>query len=326
MIMAFEVDLIWQSQQAENSKFIKSIIDEISCVDCFLATNCITNTRNFLIDFDSDVDFANVSISRFKGVEIQVIQIDDKKELVIALLENSLRNIFTLLIEDILKELSICKDQKSALKAVFTVISLWKRLFENTQPDGLTIEKQIGLYGELYFLLKSIESKGAESHVLDAWLGPDGYNQDFIFNTSAVEIKTSAANHPAIGITNELQLYNDTNNDLYLYFVSIDVRKGKTNTLNTLVDFIKKNFQSQPDLISTFSLKLQKYGYYEKDKELYNNRQFIVRSVKTYQIADGFPTLTPANIPDGIFNVSYKIELSACASFELNAEKLYSLI
>jgi hypothetical protein len=324
--MAFEVDLIWQSQQAENSKFIKSKIDEITCVNCFLATNCITNTRNFLIEFDDKVDFSNVGISRFKGVEIQIIQLDDKKVFVIALLENSLRNIFTLLIEDILKELSISKDQSLALKAVFNVISLWRRLFENSQPDGLTIEKQIGLYGELYFLLKCIESKGAEIHVLDAWLGPDGYNQDFIFNTSAVEIKTSAANHPAIGITNELQLYNDTNNDLYLYFLSIDIRKGKTNTLNTLIDFIKTTFQSQPDLIRNFNMKLQKYGYYEKDTELYNNRQFIVRSVRTYQIADGFPTLTPANIPDGIFNVSYKIEFSACVGFELNAEKLYSLI
>lgn len=324
--MAFEVDLIWQSQQAENSKFIKSKIDEISCVDCFLATNCITNTRNFLIEFDDKVDFSNMGISRFKGVEIQIIQLDDKKVFVIALLENSLRNIFTLLIEDILKELSVSKNQTLALKAVFNVISLWRRLFENSQPDGLTIEKQIGLYGELYFLLKCIESKGAESHVLDAWLGPDGYNQDFIFNTSAVEIKTSAANHPAIGITNELQLYNDTDNDLYLYFLSIDIRKGKTNTLNTLIYFIRNTFQPQPELILIFNLKLQKYGYFEKDAELYNNRQFIVRSVRTYQIAEGFPTLTPTNIPDGIFNVSYKIELSACVGFELNAEKLYSLI
>ena len=66
-------------------------------------------------------------------------------ELHIYLLDNQLKDIFSLFIENILEEISKCITENEALVETSNVVLKWKKLFDKINFQGLTIEKQKGL-------------------------------------------------------------------------------------------------------------------------------------------------------------------------------------
>lgn len=322
--MIYETDLIWQAQAGNAQQYFRTKVDEITVVDCFIATNGITGNRLLLIDFDRGINLPEFKIQRFRGVEIQLLNLEDKHELAIILMENSLQDIFTLLAEDMLKEIATCENRQTAVITAFRVISQWKRMFESLNPSGLTGEQQKGLFGELYFMLQCILSGMEPGLILNGWSGPDALNQDFILNGNGVEVKTTGANHAVLQISNELQLTGSHLVKLFLCLVVIDERKGRLLTLNTLIADLHGYYASTPELQDLFNEKLLKAGYQKVHAEQYDNREYIIRNLRSYQVTEGFPCITPPDLRDGIHHVSYQIETAACTDFEISAENLFT--
>jgi hypothetical protein len=322
--MIYQTDLIWQSQAGNAQQYFRTKVDEIANVDCFIATNGITGNRLLLVDFDRKINLPEFKIQRFRGVEIQLLNLDDKYELAIILMESSLHGIFTLLAEDMLKEIATCENQQAAVITTFRVISQWKRMFESLSPSGLTGEQQKGLFGELYFMLQGILSGIEPGLILNGWSGPDALNQDFILNGNGIEIKATGANHAVLQISNELQLNGSHLVKLFIYLLIIDERKGRLLTLNTLIADLHLHYASIPEFTDLFNEKLLKAGYQEAHAEQYENREYIVRNSRSYQVTEGFPCITPPDLRDGIHHVSYRIETAACTDYEISTEDLFA--
>jgi hypothetical protein len=322
--MNYQTDLIWQTHAGNTQQYFRTKIDEIKSLDCFIGTNGITGNRTLLIDFDKAIKLPDFKIQRFRGVEIQLLNLAEKYELAIILMENSLQDIFTLLAEDMLKEIAVCEDQQTAITAAFRVISHWKRMFESLSLSGLTAEQQKGLFGELYFMLQSILAGIEPGIILDGWSGPDALNQDYVINGTGIEVKTTGANHAILQISNELQLNGSHLEKLFIYLIIIDERKGRLLTLNTLISQLHVYYAANPDLTDLFNVKLLKAGYQDGQAKQYDNREYIIRSIKSHRIADGFPCITPPDLPDGIHHVTYQIETAACIDFEITPEELFA--
>ena len=62
-------------------------------------------------------------------------------------------------------------------RALPLALNQWRELFQGGPPE-FTVERVIGLIGELQVLLRLSGSTG-EDRALDAWWGPDGHPHDF---------------------------------------------------------------------------------------------------------------------------------------------------
>ncbi|WP_426582713.1 PD-(D/E)XK motif protein [Mucilaginibacter sp. R-33] len=322
--MNYETELIWNSHVGDFQGYIKTKIPEIAVVDCYIATNGFTGNRALLIDFNIDLSTADFKFQRFRGVEIQILHLPDKQELAVILMENSLSGVFTLLVEDMLSEMSDCSNESMALAAAFRIIGLWKRMFENLSPDGLTAEQQRGLFGELYFMRQAVNEGISPALMLESWQGPDAANQDYIINNIGVEIKATAANHASIQISNEWQLSSAHLDKLFLYLLELTERKGEALTLNSIISELRNTFGTNPALMDNFSQKLIRAGYLDEHTALYQRKDYVVRRISAFQVTTGFPKISGEDVPDGIHSITYKIEPAACDDYRIEPDNLFA--
>jgi len=73
-----------------------------------------------------NVEIPELKNYRFKGVEIFVIETDEFQELNIYLLDNDLKDIFSLFIQNILEDVAESVTENEAITKTLNVISKWK--------------------------------------------------------------------------------------------------------------------------------------------------------------------------------------------------------
>lgn len=306
---------IWDTQSSTSEIITKTKINEIKSFDCYLATNNITKKHLYIMSIAKDVTIPELKKYKFKGVGIFIIESETHLELNIHLLENDLIDIFTLFIQNILEE--IINDQKEELAIIKTlnVISKWKKLFDKFNFNGLTLEQQKGLLGELYYLKNLLKNEDLARNAIRFWTStePGFESKDFTLNTIGVEIKFTTAKHPVIKISNERQLNKEYLDELFLVLLTADSVKNNGISLRSMVSSIRKMLVIEDEL-ELFNQKLRLYGYLDEHTDYYTS-MYIIKNVIIYQINNGFPLIKENQLPLGIHNVSYSIETSAVKDF-----------
>ena len=303
---------IWENQQTiEGNILIKTKIEKITNVNCYAATNQITNQHLFILAITSVRLIPDLKKYRFKGTEIFMIDLEQEKELHIYLLDNDLKDIFSLFIENILEEVSICQTEEDALIKTLNVFSKWKKLFENIPNNCLSLEQQKGLIGELLFLNSLLENENTEKMSIESWTSTeyDFESKDFTVGSTGIEIKFTSAKHPKIQISNEKQLDNTNLNYLFIVLYEAEAVKENGISLNSIVEQTRAKIKSEA-MLDLFNTKLKLNNYFEPDLEFYNN-MFLIKNSFHFNVTDKFPKITKKHIPLGIFDTTYSIEISA---------------
>lgn len=310
---------IW-TNQALNSGIgiVKERVENLPQFNCCIGTILVSKAKLFSIEIPYNFKVAQHYLKRFTGVEIQILPLENnRKELVIVLLENDLTDIFIMFMEDIIKSISKVTEPENAVLIISQRVAFWKRLFGKFSTGLLTREEQRGLYGELVIL--EILLKETENHidVIEAWQAPSATNQDFYFGTTAIEVKTSKANHPNLKITNEFQLDATCFAYLFIAFVRlVEFPNGEGTLLNKIND-IREMLRLSPELIDEFNLKLSHLGISSDVESEYNKISYSIRNVKYYQVLDDFPKITSSMVNKAISNISYEISPNDCNDFEI---------
>ena len=317
---------IWKNQSFSNTTqvLIKEKIEEISGLNCYVGTIGLSGAKVFILELSNSIKVHHNYLKRFVGVEIQVLPAIDHSELVIILLENDLSDIFSYFIEDIINELISVNDQNIALLKISSKVNYWKRLFSKITGDILTPQQQRGLYGELFFLNELLEINADKCFIINGWHGPLGANQDFWYNGTAVEVKTSKSNNPLIKISNEYQLDISGLNDLFVKFYKLNEYQGGSETLYSLISNIRN--QLNTDVLLQFNEKLENLGINPETEEEYNSISYSVGFERTYQITDNFPKIVRSNLNDAVSGVSYEIEPKLCTEFETDINTIFNLV
>jgi hypothetical protein len=74
-----------------------------------------------------------------------------------------------------------------------------------------------------------------------------------------------------------------------------------------------------------FRDKLAEVGYHADHAQLYDQPKYQVRSVIIYDVREGFPRLQEKDLPAGICELSYEVEMGVCAAYIIDeAEVLRS--
>jgi Putative PD-(D/E)XK family member, (DUF4420) len=222
--------------------------------------------------------------------------------------------VFTALAADVVAKVLDAPSEEAALNRLVVRLTHWQRFMEMADPDGLSPERQAGLFGELMLVRTLLKATADHEAIMMSWQGPQGTNQDFSRAGRAIEVKTTTGNSlDTLTIANEHQLDYTGLASLDLCHLCFDVRKDTGITLPTLVAEVSSLLSEELRVL--FSDLLLQAGYLDGQKHIYADRGFIERRRIYYAVTEDFPRIVAAHLPEGIGRVSYQLNTSACTAF-----------
>jgi hypothetical protein len=261
---------------------------------------------------------------RFKGIEIYTLLNESENiiELYIYLLDNELKDIFSLFIQNILEEVEQSITENEAITKSLNVVSKWKKLFDKINFNGLSLEQQKGLIGELMFLNFLLIQTKTSTKALNAWTSKeqDFQAKDFTLGSIGIEIKFTTSKQPGIKVSSERQLDSENLTNLFLVLYSTEAVKDNGISLNSIVEQTRQSFRTEEDL-AVFNLKLQQCGYFDNDRDYYDN-MYSIKRIFCFEIKNEFPKIVKNLLPLGIYDTAYSIEISAHENFIVEIEEI----
>ena len=315
--MKTKIENIWQDFIENDSLRSGIILKRYSAdiiPDCFVSMRMPEKVKSIAFRISTNsLDIS--SLSDLKDITTEIIPDEtdkDKSLILISLTDNSLSSIFAVLCEDLFQTVSAIKQELVLIQALQNRFIQWKELFIMAKGSGLTLEKQIGLFGELYLLKKLLLQTGLLAEALSIWTGPETGIRDFEKNNCAIEVKTTHThNHQKIRISSERQLDTALLQYLFLFHLSIEKRNSDNNTLNTIVEEIYSIIGHNKLLGNILKRKLISAGYFDYHQPKYQNMSFLIREEDFYKIENSFPRIEEKDLMKGVGDVKYSIILTS---------------
>ena len=206
------------------------------------------------------------------------------------------------------------KDSESPLTAILDRYSNWLILLQKSKAGFMSVSRQKGLLAELLYLKEQIQLIG-ESDALEAWVGPEGCDQDFVFVDSWSEVKATSKASDSVLISSLQQLNRDDTGELIVYFMDkLSAQGNEDFSLPQVIEEIKDMIQL-PHNKDLYDCKLAMYGYYLKDADQYLGIYYNLSERRAYEVSASFPRLTVHNVPYEITEAKYRIDLASIESF-----------
>jgi hypothetical protein len=241
-------------------------------------------------------------------------------------------DVFSALAEILATRTSRAATDSGAVGELLGGLRQWQTFLTATR-EGLSVEAQRGLFGELLFLGRVLVPATGARLAVDAWKGAARAQQDFQFPTGAVEVKTTAAAVARlVRVTSERQLDALGAGALFLHVIVLDERDvapatvGPGETLSDIVSATRSLADADSSVRATLDDGLLHAGWVDASAARYDVRRLTVRTQTTFRVLDGFPRLLEQALPRGVNNVSYDVELTACKPFEITATQMLDVL
>jgi hypothetical protein len=198
---------------------------------------------------------------------------------------------------------------------VHQVLSKWRRFWGQTPRQLLTRDEQVGLFGELWFLLMWLASRVSLPEAVNRWRGPFGARHDFESLGLSVEVKATTSTRGRIHRINGIdQLAPPEAGRLLLFSVVLREEAGAGLSLPTLVANCRERLKGEDETLVIFDDALGKTGYSPAHEEEYAKLHVRIVEEGLFRVEGRFPRLTrelfASGIPDGVGVVEYEIDLA----------------
>ena len=328
-----KIENIWLGLEGDNFSHSGLLYKRYSAEvlpDVFIALKAPEKLRCIAFRISVSFSFDENQWNKLKDIKIETLPDErdkSKKFLIILLLNKQHKDIFTTLSEDLIFGVAKVSNEQLLVEKLIERLAKWQSLFEKVGKQGLSNEAQRGLYGEIYFLRLFLTNSFDKNYCLKSWLGPEKSIQDFQYSNWAVEVKTTQGNnHQKIHISSERQLDDSIIEKIFLYHLSLDIRVGNGETLNSLIDEVSDLLIDNIMASNLFKLKLLESGFYEIHRPLYEEISYTIRQENLYHVTGNFPRITENQIPIGVGDVRYSIVLSESEEWRITQENLLSEI
>ena len=258
-----------------------------------------------------------------RGLELLAMSVSGQPYLALRLRDPSASDVFSVLAEVLALRVTKAHTEGQAVSELLGTLRQWQ-LFLAAAREGLSVEAQRGLFGELLFLGQVLIPAMGPSAAVGGWKGFSRAQQDFQFPAGAVEIKTTSAVVPsAVRITSERQLDDRGVGALFLHVVVVDDREvapGPGAPGETLAELVSGTRRlADPDAWARAKLDegLLQAGWVDVNAAKYEVRRLTVRAQLTFRVRDGFPRLLEGALPAGVGDVHYELDLGVCKAFEV---------
>ncbi|MEN4950802.1 PD-(D/E)XK motif protein [Stenotrophomonas sp. TWI819] len=229
--------------------------------------------------------------------------------LFLRLKRRELRDVFARLCHDLIHSLTYASNDQEVTTAVVSRIRLWQQLFE-LRPGGILAPHEIkGLTAELLYILRHLESGSREAEeIVNAWLGPSGCDQDFVFSAESVEVKAVGPSSELVSISSLQQLQSDRPLSLSIWTLrQAAPTESAACTLNGLVLRIERFLHAAPSALAAFRERLLSAGYVHSST--YDTIAFEPIDEETFSVSGDFPRITETDVPPGVGNATYTLSL-----------------
>jgi hypothetical protein len=232
---------------------------------------------------------------RSAGVHIEPRQLEEngsiRNYVDVVCMRNDSREVFSLLVADMLE--SVGEHPSSPLAACKQVLSTWRELLQRAAGETLSREALGGLFGELW-QLRRIASQRADAHL--GWHGPNGGIHDFLFGTTALEVKTSMRREGRLfEIHGVDQLDPPVDGVLYLAAMKLIEGGQQGETVPELVEALLHLGIDRLELLKQLSM----VGYDSRDAGHYSEIRYSVQEERFYQVGKDFPRIVRGSFQGG---------------------------
>lgn len=325
-----KIDKIWnelEDEQPLKSGLLYKRYSGAIKPDVYVAVKSPEKLRCIAAHLNSEAELQLKSWDKLRDIKIETLPDDkhtDKQFLLVLLLDNQHRDIFSTLSEDLIHQVADIANEPELIKLLLLRLEKWRLLFEKMGQQGLSDEAQRALYGEIYFLRKLLQNVPNTDYCVNSWKGVEKSVQDFQFSDWAVEVKTThGKNQQKLHISSKRQLDISLIPRIFLIHYSLEVRQYHGENLNDLVDDVLKMLSDSPAAHNLFRLKLLEAGYFDIHRHLYSETGYSIRQENIYKITDDFPKITENQIPSGVGDVRYSLIVSANDDWTLSEHELF---
>ncbi len=328
-----KIDETWEELEKDDSFQTGLLYTRYSAKvepDVFVALKAPEKLRCIAFHISSSSNINIEPLNNLRDIKSELLKDEKNSErqfFLIILLNSQYGDIFSTLCQDLIAGVSKTKDESLLIDQLAERLLKWQSLFEKLECQGLSDSSQRGLYGELYFLSKYLLNCSEYIDCLNSWVGPEKSVQDFQYSDWAIEVKTTSGNsHKKISISNERQLDDSLIPHIYLYHLSLDVRKKYGESLNEIIEYIFDFLSKQTVATNLFKMKLMEAGYFDVQKGLYSEIGYTIRNEDIYHVTGNFPRITEKQIPRGVGDVKYSIILDGLDSWKIDECTLFTKI
>lgn len=169
-----------------------------------------------------------------------------------------------------------------------------ERSFWGIASQPITIERAVGLFGELYFIHKWLRGGILEVLRNRTWTGPDANDKDFSFDGLQIEVKTTMSpRHPVRHRISSLHQLQADGRPLALFSLVAHPDDGGSLSLNDLIAKLFEELESEaPELSDQFQQLLERAGYVRGG---HNDKDFRfalpLGEGALYAVKDDFPVM-----------------------------------
>jgi hypothetical protein len=241
--------------------------------------------------------------------------------MILRLVHNELEQVFGRLCQDLIDEAANVHSQAALIKFFRQRLLLWIKLFQSGNKGCLEKFQIKGLMAELLALqslLKQFPDRLTDTVM--AWTGPLKSDKDFMFSDRAIEVKVIAPAVERVRITSIEQLKpSRIPLQLWIYTLRESAHdEGHSVCLVGLINQLEGILVQTTEGLRTFKERLLEAGYVEQ--ECYESACFNIMNREYYQVTEDFPRLREEDIPEGISDVTYSLELSVMAPFRIQEQ------
>jgi len=307
----------WSTIQKPSAELNVRLVDETHPLKLFWGVDA-KSRYSFAYDAPINGLPQKKSLPSLSGVELYLAAQGARGKMVLVLQDNSNWELFYALCSDLVRATATVEDESTASIVIMRRLQRWQELLRRIRPRILTPEQIKGLMGELLFLKDPLSVVFGYDAAVDAWRGPEEAPQDFAVNETAVEVKCqSGGSKPVVRISSADQL----SPQLPFGYLVVYTLAGQTGDedgsldLNSLVAEIRGDLaEASVATREKFDDLLYMAGYVACEE--YENHRFLVVSVKSYRLTEGFPRIVNSGLTPGVESISYSIRLDSCASFQ----------
>lgn len=223
--------------------------------------------------------------------------------------------VFIMLCCDLLNFAGEAIDEQGILHRLCLRYKQWHSLLENNKGQPLSVNTQKGLAGELLFLKEMLSVREAKP-AMEGWVGPDGSDQDFVYNDGWYEVKSIGRSCDSVTISSLEQLDCPGAGELVIFYLDQTApQKKESFSLPDIIETITELVSNCPDASSIFGQKLLNYGYIDLPE--YHDKKYLCSGCERYSvnISKQFPMLRRVTIPVPIVSLQYQLSIPAIAQW-----------
>jgi hypothetical protein len=223
--------------------------------------------------------------------------------------------LFRLLAHDIGGAVSRTDHRLNVARAVLDRLRVWQGFFRR-DTEGLTLEEQEGLFGELLFLETLIDAGLGSDSAISAWQGPAGAPRDFCLAACQIEIKAGTS-PDGFFVSSVDQLDSDSPGPLLVAFIELEETPGGTSLpeiVSRIGDGLRNTSQRAAD---AFEDRLLQSGYLAAQGGSYSLRRWRLVRRFFFRVAGDFPRIRRTELRSGVVDVRYRVALSQCLPFRV---------